>query len=56
MVYLGKFVKGKAVSSTVVNILLALDNRLEAHLHQDPPPRPDTRGLGSGAKTDEVEA
>ena len=37
MVYLGKFVKGKAVScsKTNSNLNIALNYRLEAYLHQD---------------------
>jgi len=56
MVYLGKFVKGKAVSSLYLMLSLALNYRPEAYLHQDPPLGQGYRRPRLGAKVNEDQA
>ena len=56
MVYLGKFVKGKAVRIGKLMRYIALNNRLEAYFYQDQALGQGHRGLGLGAEADEVKA
>jgi hypothetical protein len=59
MVYLGKFVKGKAVTILFYSHpfpFIAIDDGSETHIHKNPSLRQGHRGFGPRVEADEAEA